>query len=135
MLLHVLPMLLLTLLLTRCDGNPYMGLRSRGGGGGRGGGETPPSVAGRAADPAVALLAEEWPWSAGGGGEHAHRALTTTVIATEVCKAVAPDGSTSAYFGKSVATNGSTTVVGATGDNVGRGMQTLLSHILSLILL
>jgi hypothetical protein len=120
------PILLLLLLVTaRChdsdndnDGNIRAG----------GGGETPPSVAGRAADPAGALLAEYQygAWSAGGGGiAHAHRALTAPeVIATEVGKVIASDGATGAHFGTSIATNGSITVVGARTDSVDLGRQT-----------
>jgi hypothetical protein len=149
----MLTLLLFILLLAvgHCDDKPYMGLRgggrSRGstGGGDRGregfrgrdGGETSPSVAGRAADPAGALLAEyqNEPWSAGGRGAHAHRALTTSVQITSVFKAVAFDGSENVYFGYSIATDGSITVMGAYNDNGGKGGQTFLSHLILFILL
>jgi hypothetical protein len=143
--------LLLLLAAGHCDGKLYMGLqggdgdrdgdRDRVSGGNRGGdrdrdrdrdgGETPSSLAGHVADPAGALLAQyqNGPWSAGGGGAHAHRALTTSVEVTSVLKAVAADGSMGAYFGVSVATNGSITVVGANVQN-GKGRLTLLSHLI-----
>jgi hypothetical protein len=103
----------------------------------RDGGETSLSVAGRAADPAGALLAQyqNGPWSARGGGTHAHRALTTTVEVTSVFKVVASDGLANAYLGYSVVTNGSITVVGASDDRSSTGRQALLSHLILLILL
>jgi hypothetical protein len=153
----MLPLLILLLAACcRCNGKPSLGLRggdgdmdrgrdrdrgrkgnmgSAGGGNSfrvRGRGEMPPSVADHAVDPAGALLAEyqNGPWSAGGGGAHAHRALTTTVEVTSVFKAVASDGLADALFGFSVVTNGSITVVGAYNDNGGKGkrMQTLSLH-------
>jgi hypothetical protein len=105
------------------------GSRNRGRGSfrDRDGGETSLSVTARAADPAGALLAQyqNGSWSAGGGGAHAHRALTTTVQVASAFKAVASDGSASALFGYSIATSGSITVVGAIGDNNYKGRQTL----------